>query len=75
MTASARKILQEALSLPADERAVLIDELVSSLDCPDHGLDQLWAKEAQDRLRAYRHGELQAIPAEEVFAEFKYLCY
>jgi putative addiction module component (TIGR02574 family) len=71
VTESAQKILQEALALSPAERVVLIDELVSSLDQADPSVDELWAKEAEDRLKAYKAGELEATPAEEVFDEFK----
>ncbi len=71
MTETGRKILQEALALAPAERAVLVDALTSSLDPPDPGIDAAWAEEAEDRLRAYRAGELEAVPAEQVFAELK----
>ncbi|HEX9626762.1 MAG TPA: addiction module protein [Acidiferrobacterales bacterium] len=71
MTDAAKKVFQEALDLPASERAALIDELILSLDKPDPRIDELWAREAEDRLRAYRAGEIDAIPAEQVFGELK----
>jgi hypothetical protein len=43
--------------------------LVESLDKPDPALDALWLKEAESRLAAYRAGELEAVDAQEVFAE------
>ncbi len=70
MTEAAKKIFREALVLTPAERAALVDELISSLDQPDQRIDELWAKEAEDRLRAFRAGELDAISADEVFAEF-----
>jgi putative addiction module component (TIGR02574 family) len=73
MTESAQKILQEALALSPAERVTLIDELASSLDRPDPEIDEHWAKEAEDRLRAYRAGELEAISEEDIFEEFKTL--
>ena len=71
MTESVQRIYKEALTLPPAERAALIDRLVSSLDRPDRGLDDRWAREAEDRLAAYRAGELDAIPAEEIIEEFE----
>jgi len=69
MTEAAKKLFQEAMNLPAAERASLIEKLLSSLDRPDPEIDRLWAKEAEDRLAAYRTGELEAYPADEVFSE------
>ena len=69
MTGVADKLIREALQLDPAERAVVIEELLSSLDRPDPDLDAKWAKEAEDRLSGYWAGEIEAIPANEVFAE------
>ena len=69
MNESARKKFQAALELPGAERAALIDELVSNLDKPDTRIDELWAKEAEDRLQAFQTGKIDAIPADDVFSE------
>jgi putative addiction module component (TIGR02574 family) len=69
MAASAKVILDEALKLPANDRAALVQNLILSLDKPDPLLDAQWLKEAEDRLAAYHSGELTAIDAEQVFAE------
>ena len=71
MTESAQRILKEALGLSPAERAALIDELTSSLDRPDPDIEEHWAKEAEDRLRAYQAGELETIAEEEIVEEFK----
>ena len=69
MTEAAKKIFQEAMNLPSTERASLIEALLSSMDKPDSELDKLWAKEAEDRLAAYRRGDMESFPANEIFAE------
>jgi putative addiction module component (TIGR02574 family) len=69
MTERATRILTEALSLPAAERASMVERLLSSLEPPDPGRDELWAKEAEDRVAAFEAGRIAAIPAETVFAE------
>jgi len=62
------EILREALSLPPGERAEIAERLLSSLDTPDRQrLDALWAIEAEDRLDAYERGEIESIPAKQVF--------
>jgi putative addiction module component (TIGR02574 family) len=71
MSANTKQILENALALPLVERAALADELLSSLDRADARIDDLWAKEAEDRLAAFEAGEMKAIPAEDVFAEFE----
>lgn len=62
-------ILEEALRLPAVDRAAVVEQLLSSLDRPDARIDALWAREAEDRLAAFEAGRMPAIAAEEVFAD------
>ena len=69
MSGRTKEVLGEALALPAPERAILVQELLFSLDRPDPQIDALWAREAEARIAAYEAGEMRAIPAEEVFAE------
>lgn len=70
MSANREQILRQALALPSEERAELIDRLLATFDAPpDAAMDQLWANEAHDRLDAYDRGELDAVSAEEVLDE------
>ena len=69
MSASAKAIIDQALKLPANDRAALVETLIVSLDKPDTALDSEWLKEAEDRLSAYRSGELSAEDADDVFRE------
>jgi putative addiction module component (TIGR02574 family) len=47
-------------------KAQLIDKLISSLDKPDKEIDELWTKEAEDRIDAYDQGKLKAVSLEKV---------
>ena len=69
MPQSAIMILHQALALPSNDRAALVEGLITSLDKPDPVLDAMWLKEAKDRMAAYRAGELDAIDAKLVFAD------
>jgi putative addiction module component (TIGR02574 family) len=69
MAASAKSILAQALKLSANDRAALVENLILSLEKPDSSLDAEWLKEAEDRLAAYRCGELAAVDADQVFKE------
>ena len=72
MSASSEQILKEALALPLRERAELVEQLLATFQSPhDPHIDELWAREAEDRLDAYDRGELKAVPAEEVFNRIK----
>jgi putative addiction module component (TIGR02574 family) len=61
------EILEKALRLPPEERFVIVEGLLKSLDIPDLELDRIWAEEAERRLAAYRNGKLSGVPIEEVF--------
>jgi putative addiction module component (TIGR02574 family) len=64
-------ILQNALDLPALERAMLAEALLSSLDRPDPRIDELWGREAEERLADFQAGRMKSMTAEEVFEEFE----
>ncbi len=72
MSSSSEQILQQALGLSPEDRAEIVERLLASFQTPpDPLLDELWAREAEDRLDAYDRGELGALPAEEVFARIE----
>jgi putative addiction module component (TIGR02574 family) len=72
MSANSEQILQQALALSPQDRAEILECLLASFQVPpDPNLDELWAREAEDRLDAYDRGELGAVPAEEVFARIE----
>lgn len=59
-------LTNEALKLPAWERAQIIDVLWRSLDPAEQAsIDEAWVAESRDRLQAFREGKLQATDAEE----------
>ena len=68
---NADNILKEALMLRSFEKAQLIDRLISSLDKPDKEIDELWAKEAEDRIDAYDQGKLKAVSLEQVLQKYR----
>ncbi len=61
-----KKLAEEAAKLSPNDRAELIEGILSSLDKPDSEIDRAWAREAQDRLEAYERGEIEALDFEEV---------
>jgi putative addiction module component (TIGR02574 family) len=69
MTETAGKLFREALDLTPNERVGLVEELLKSLDMPDPKLDAQWAEESEQRLRAFRAGEIESHSSEDVFAE------
>lgn len=71
MTQAADTLSKQAAQLPPAERMALVERILDSLDVPDPSMDALWAKEADDRLAAYRRGEIHAIPLSEVLAKYQ----
>lgn len=72
MSSSGEQILKDALALPPQERAELLQRLLVSFQSPiDRKLDELWIREAEERLDAYDRGELSVVPVEEVFERIK----
>jgi hypothetical protein len=49
VTEAARKVLEEALTLEADERAILAAELLASLQDHEQDVQKAWAEEIERR--------------------------
>ena len=58
------------MALKPEERFMIVEGLLKSLDEPDRKIDEIWAKEAEKRLKAYREGSLKGIPMEEIFKDY-----
>ena len=69
--AATYEILKEALALRPEQKAELIDKLLSSLDMPDKEIDELWAEEAESRIDAYEQGKIRAVSLEKVLEKYK----
>lgn len=66
-----KKIIQEAATLPVEERAIVVDSLLRTLNPPDAKIDRAWARIAQRRLADLRAGQVQPVPGDQVFAKAK----
>jgi putative addiction module component (TIGR02574 family) len=71
MKSTAESLSAQATQLPPEERMALVERILDSLDEPDASLDALWAKEADDRLAAYRRGEIRAVALSDVIAKYQ----
>jgi putative addiction module component (TIGR02574 family) len=71
MTIAAETPSAQAAQLPPAERMEVVERILDSLDQPDAALDALWAKEADNRLAAYRGGEVKAVALSEVIAKYQ----
>ena len=66
-----KQLIEEAVSLPVEERTIVVDTLLRSLNQPESEIDKAWAKEAKRRLDDLRSGKVNAIPGEEVFRKIR----
>lgn len=69
-----KAITDIALSLPVEERARLVRQLLESLHTlPSAEVEQLWLEEAARRADQIDRGEVKLVPADEVLAKARAL--
>ena len=64
-------IIQEAASLPVEERIILVDSLLRTLNMPDPDIDKEWAVVAKRRLAELRSGRVTSVPGDQVFTRIR----
>ncbi len=71
MTRQASEVLEKALALSTQERGLLIDHLIESLDeAPaEEGVEEAWDQEIKRRVDDIRSGKVKMIPGERVLRE------
>ncbi len=65
------EIIREAESLPVEERVLVADTLLRTLNKPDPNLDREWVAEGKRRLADLRSGRVKPVPGETVFAKIR----
>lgn len=68
---NAARIIQEVDSLPVEERILIVDTLLRTLNAPDPDIDRKWATLAERRLRDLHSGQVKPVSGEEVFARIQ----
>ena len=71
MSNKAKTLIEQARALSPQDRIALVEEVLDSLDRADPDIDQQWAREASDRLAAYRRGELAAKQLSDIVAKYR----
>ena len=64
-------IEKEALQLPDAERAILAERLLSSLSQTSQEIRDAWIRESDERLAAFRRGDIEALDGASAIAGFK----
>ncbi|RLD61711.1 MAG: addiction module protein [Bacteroidetes bacterium] len=62
-----KELIDKAVSLPVEERALIADSLLRSLNQPISTIDEKWVIVAQRRLMEMREGKVEPVPGEQVF--------
>ena len=66
MVRDAEEVLRDALSLPVEARATLIDRLIGSLDRSlGDDAEEVWRVEIQQRIQEIDSGAVELIPWED----------
>ena len=63
-----KELIEEAVSLPVEDRALVAESILRSLNAPETDVDRKWARVARRRLAELRSGTVKPVPGEEVFA-------
>ncbi len=72
MPVVAKKVFDEALSLPAEARVSLVEKLLTSLNLPTRPeIDRLWAEEAERRIAQIDKGEVKLVPGKKIFSNIR----
>lgn len=68
ISVNAKQLIDEAVSLPIEERALVVDSLLKSFSLSSAHIDQQWLAVARTRLREMRTGDVKPVPGEDVFS-------
>ena len=66
-----KEIIEDASALPVEERALVAESLLRSLNSPDAEMDKVWSAVAGRRLAELRAGRVVAVPSEQVLARVR----
>jgi putative addiction module component (TIGR02574 family) len=68
MTPEVSEVIAKALALSTEDRGLVIDRLIASLDegPAEEGVEETWAEEIKRRVDDIRSGSAKMIPGDEV---------
>jgi putative addiction module component len=71
MATRADHLVSEIRSLPEEEKLQVLDALLADLNERDQEIDQIWAKEARERWRAYKAGKIETVSYDELIEKYR----
>ena len=66
-----KDLIAEVTSLPVEERAIIVDSILKSLNPPESEIDKKWKEVAMRRVQEIRSGNAELIPGDEVFRKIQ----
>lgn len=66
---SNKEIIESVLKLSPQEKLMIVDSILKSLDEPDKEIEEIWLEESEKRLKLFREGKLKGIPFEQLINE------
>ena len=69
------ELITDVISLPVEDRVLIVDYLLKSLNHGEPDIEKTWAEEAQRRLDELRSGKVKAIPGDVVITNRRKLLH
>ena len=70
----ATMMLEQIASYPVEDRVMMADAIIESLNGIDPDVDAAWGTVARRRMRELRTGKVRGIPVSAVFARARKIC-
>ena len=70
----AAMMLEQIASYPVEDRVMMADVIIESLNGIDPEVDAAWGIVARRRMRELRSGKVRGVPASAVFSRARNLC-
>ena len=70
----ATMMLEQIASYPVEDRVMMADAIIESLNGIDPNVDAAWGAIARRRLRELRTGKVRGIPVSAVFSHARKIC-
>ena len=64
-----KDIINIAITLPVEERAMILDSILQSMNQPIPEIEQRWGELAQKRLMDLKTGKVKPVPGKQVFQD------
>jgi len=64
------KIMVDVLVLKHEDKLELVDKILTSLHPVNKGVDASWSEEAEERVTAFKDGNVHAVDEKDVFSKY-----